>query len=347
MAREKEIIQQILNKIPRGKGHLTNFFESDAELIDFSGVKILFTTDEFSKEDLFRDDDPFTLGWNVVVCTMSDILASGGTPRFYAHSMQVSTSWSTKYIGDFSTGISSALKSAGGVFIGGDFGVADSWHYTGICLGEPIKHLSRKGALPGDIIFMTGEVGAGNLEAALSIYADNRSVQELSNKYKTSFKLRLNESALINQFATSCIDTSDGVLNALNSIADINKVGYEVSDLPYLTESLLACQLFSKPPTLFFMGECGEYELLFTIKKRDIKEFLLQAEDRNFRVSRIGEVKADTGKVLIEDNRVINFDAFNISARSYRDIGEYLEALFKFFRKLRVQRQGFKVMLFI
>ena len=329
MDQEKEIIHHILNQIPRGKGHLTNFFESDAELIEFSGVQILFTTDEFSKEDLFRDDDPYTLGWNVVVCTVSDILASGGTPRFYAHSMQVSTSWSTKYIGDFSSGVSAALKSAGGVFIGGDLGVSDNWHYTGICLGEPGKHLSRKGALPGDIIFMTGEVGAGNLEAALSLYADNQNIRELRSEYKTRFKLRLPESGLINQFATSCIDTSDGVLNALNTIADINRVGYQVSDLPYLTEGLIACQLFSKPHTLLFMGECGEYELLFTIKKKDVKNFLLQAEGNNFRVSRIGEVKADTGKVLIEDNRVINFDDFNISARSYKDIGTYLEALFK------------------
>ena len=332
MDQEKEIIRQILDRIPRGKGHLSDFFESDAELIEFSGVPLLFTTDEFSGEDLFRDDDPYTLGWNMVVCTVSDILASGGTPRYYAHSMQVSRAWSKKYIGDFATGISAALKSAGGAFIGGDLGVSDNWHYTGICLGEPGRHLSRKDALPGELIFMTGEVGAGNLEAALSIYDDNRNIRELSSKYKTSFKLRLPESRLINQFATSCIDTSDGVLNALNTIADINNVGYQVSDLPYLKEGLLGCQLFSKPQTLLFMGECGEYELLFTIKKRDVKDFLLQAGDKNILVSRIGEVRTDTGKILIEDNRVINFDAFNISARSYKDTGEYLDALFRYLK---------------
>jgi thiamine-monophosphate kinase len=330
MLTEKEIICLFLKQLPKNDHHCNEFFESDAEIIIYNGGKFLFTTDEFSQEDLFRDHDPYVLGWNVVVCTISDILASGGQPKFYAQTVQIAKHWNKSYIEEFARGVSEAIIKSHATFIGGDLGSGTNWHYTGICIGEASNAITRKGASPGDTIFITGEVGAGNLEAALSLYSENKSINEISTDISGTFKLRLNESALIKDFASSCIDTSDGVLSGINTLADINKVGYRMTNIPYIHEGKLVCTLLSKPTTLLFMGECGEYELLFTVPEEKTNTFLDLVDKYNYPIHKIGLITKAKERTLEEDRKLIDFQDFNISARSFENVKDYLNELFKY-----------------
>ena len=174
MNTELETIQRILKILPGSTSLSNKFYESDAEIINYNGNKLLFSIDEFSQEDFFRDDNPYSLGWNVAACTISDIFASGGKPIFYGHSMSVPVEWDNKFVDSFSKGIAAVLKQSSIGFIGGDFGASNSWQYTGVAIGETSKPLTRKGAEPGHSIFMTGHVGAGNLEAAIKLYGKNK-----------------------------------------------------------------------------------------------------------------------------------------------------------------------------
>ena len=80
-------------------------------------------------------------------------------------------------------------------------------------------------------------------------------------------------------FASCCIDTSDGVCAALNALADLNACGYAVANLPYLAAGLGFCRRASLPGTLLFLGECGEYELLFTVRPERDEAFLIEARN--------------------------------------------------------------------
>ncbi|MCK4829628.1 thiamine-monophosphate kinase, partial [bacterium] len=265
MSREKDIITRIANQLPRSDKQLNNLFESDSEIIQLDFTKLLFTVDEFSDEDHFRDHDPSILGWNLTVATISDILASGGLPRYYGHSVMIDKNkWDDFYLERFSTGIADVLKKTKVFFIGGDVGSSDHWHYTGIALGETNNTVTRIGAKPGDIILMTGQIGAGNLEATLKLYTSKHILNKVLKHYKTRLALRFDESRLISQYATSCIDSSDGVLNALKTLSELNHTGFELTHTPYLHDGVLACKILSKPKELLLMGECGEYELVFT-----------------------------------------------------------------------------------
>ncbi|MBI4646301.1 MAG: thiamine-monophosphate kinase [Bacteroidia bacterium] len=328
MNKEKEIIKRIAELLPRSALQLNALFESDSEILDYNGKKMLFTTDEFSNEDLFRDDDPYMLGWNLTAGTISDILASGGKPLFYAHCIALNEKkWDNDYIVQFSKGIADALKKTGAAFIGGDIGRSDNWRYTGIVIGESEKPLTRKGAKSGDIIFMTGAAGAGNLEAAIKLYSDRKIIDNIIKNYKTYFNIRTEESRLIRDYASSCIDSSDGILNALNTIADINDVGYEIADIPYLKTGVLACKLLSMPKTLLFMGECGEYELVFTVKNENEDLLLKFAKTQGLDIKKIGKINTKYRKILIEGKREINFNGFNINARDYENVKDYLNDL--------------------
>ena len=149
MINEKEIINRILDKFPRSANQLNQRFESDAEILKNGSGHLLFTADEFSGEDLFRDNDPYVLGWNLATGTLSDILASGGDPIYYAHSLSLDQDkWDENYLDAFAVAIADVLKQTGATFIGGDTGISDNWHYTGIALGSAQNPLMRRGSRP-------------------------------------------------------------------------------------------------------------------------------------------------------------------------------------------------------
>jgi thiamine-monophosphate kinase len=334
MNNEKELITTILSQFPKAKEHKNKFFESDAEIIAMGSRRIAITADEFSAEDLFRDEDPYQLGWNVAAGTISDILASGAEPEFYAHSIVAKKyHWNQNYLKLMASGIGDLLKLSKSAFIGGDFGTSSHWHYTGICFGKVKKKLTRKGARAGDLIYLTGEVGAGNLEAALMLYADHKLLKNMVKNHKTYFKPRLKEAKQIRKYASSCIDTSDGLLNALNTIAEVNNVGYRINNLPYLKEGVRACGLISKPTELLLMGECGEYELMFTLKEKDEQEFLNKVTKGKLSVTRIGEIVNKGQKVMHQKGRQILLNDFNLLGRDYDDVKEYLKDLTKYIKK--------------
>ena len=327
MNKETNIINRIIRILPQSKFMKNNFFESDAEILSFNNGNLLFSVDEFSKEDYFRDDYPYELGFNLAIGTISDILASGGRPLFFSHSISMSENWDINFIEAFSQGIADVLKKCGAGFIGGDLGKSDSWKYTGIAIGESEKPITRIGAKEDDLIYMTGYVGAGNIEAAMNLFLD---YDVLGNKIilpRLKLNLRLKESELISKYATSCIDSSDGVLNSLNTISDLNNVGFEISNLPYQKEGIELCKLISKPKCMLFIGECGEYELVFTISKNNEALLLSEANKNQLVFKKIGKITGKNKKQIKTEDENIDFMNFEISARDYKNIEEYLSDL--------------------
>ncbi|MBU0676444.1 MAG: thiamine-monophosphate kinase [Proteobacteria bacterium] len=329
MNREVELIKKITAIMPTEHQRGNRAFECDAEIIKVSDKELLFTIDEFSAEDLFRDHDPYSLGWNCAVGAISDILAAGGVPTWYGHSMTVAHDWSSNYIEQFAQGVADVLVRAGVGFMGGDFGSTETWRYTASVIGIPEgRPLLRRGASIGDIIYLSGRIGLGNLEAALNLFSKRREVvAKITAKIKTRLPLRLLEANLLRQYATSCIDTSDGMRVSLDCMAEINNSGYLIETPPYLKSGLWAAKLLSLPAPLLFLGEAGEYELLFTIKEEDEDRFLLAAEQQGLCFYRLGMVaKADT-RLLRQGNHEFDLKGLNIRGRDFVDAEGYLQAL--------------------
>ena len=331
MSNEKELIKLINQLMPKTEAQHNKLFESDSEIVDFGERRLLFSIDEFSEEDMLREADPYSLGWNVTVGSISDILASGGTPVYYLHSMTVGSDWDEEYIREFSTGVSEALKKAGTCFIGGDFGRSKEWRYTatvvGSIEGEPVL---RKGASEGDAVYITGKIGLGNVEAFLKLYEDNRLLRSFSGRLKTLFNLRLKEAELIRKYCSSSIDTSDGVFKSISTISEMSGTGYELCNLPYTRLGLAAARMFSMPKTLLFLGECGEYELLFTVPEKKEKEFLQEADKQQLEFYWIGTITKPSIKVLREGRRETDLGKLDISARSFDDMKDYIKELLGF-----------------
>jgi thiamine-monophosphate kinase len=334
MNKEAEIIRKILDILPKSECLQNNFFESDAEILNYNNKKLLFSIDEFSQEDFFNDDYPYELGKNVAIATISDVLASGGKPLFFAHSLTIDEKWDTKYIEAFNEGVAQVLKETKTGFIGGDLGLSKSWKYTGVIIAESDNPITRIGATEGNLIYMTGQLGSGNIEAAKELYLGNFPENNLTLT-TLKLKLRYKESKFINNYATSCIDSSDGVLSAINTISDLNNVGFKITNLPYSEEGIKLCELISKPYCLLFMGECGEYELVFTIKKESEDAFIREANSNQLSFTQIGVIQNKHQKLLQTEDDHIDFIKYEIRARDYYNISEYLFELMNYVKNNR------------
>ena len=335
MNREKELIEVINKHMPRSSSQLNTIFESDSEIVTFQGKGLVYNIDEFSETDLLREDDPYALGWNMAAGSISDILASGGRPKFYAHSMVIRDSWTMDFVEKLAQGIAGVLKEAGAAFIGGDFGISPTWRYTGSVIGDLNgQAMLRSGAKVGDGIYLTGPIGRGNVEAALKLYGQSLLVKQLTGPWKTFFPLRSKEAELIKRYSHCCIDTSDGVFNALGIISEMSGTGFAVSSLPYVKSGLLLAKVLNLPKEMLFLGECGEYELLFTLGEEVEDEFAREAGDKKLRFHKLGQVKEQEIKSLCQKDRTIDLSAYTLRARDYADPMDYLRNVADFLAKV-------------
>lgn len=327
MLDEQTIIRLLLGAMPASPSHLTPFFTSDAELLDVDGTRLLLTVDSFDAEDHFRTDDPRTLGRNLAACTMSDIFAAGGSVRHMAHSLTVSAAWDAAYIRALAEGIAEAITEAGAGFAGGDLGCGRDWHYTGIALGTAPRVLTRLGLAPGHALYLSGEVGAGNVEAAAALLPADPAAAALMADTRARFPIRRAEAALISRHAAAAIDTSDGLLNALHLLAELNGTGFRVDRVPWLETGRRLLAALGLPLELLAAGECGEYELLCSVPPDREDAFTRACRDEGCTMHRIGEVTAAGTAEIVSDGHVLDVRDFGLSARQFDDHQQYLAAL--------------------
>ena len=251
----------------------------------------------------------------------------GGVPRYVAHALAVDKQWSEKTVREFYRGTAEVLKEVDATFIGGDVGTAPSWRCTVSVIGAcGNRTVTRKGARAGDLVYITGKIGLGNLQAALKIYADQSWLVKKIGSVVGKFPVRIRESVLISQFATSCLDTSDGVCNGLHTLARLNGIGFEVENPPYIKAGKVMAGLLTLPEALMFLGECGEYELLFTLNPQEEQAFLDQAQAEGLKFYKLG-IMTDNGKILREAGKRIDLQDFSLQARDFADVKIYLEQL--------------------
>ena len=153
------------------------------------------------------------------------------------------------------------------------------------------KCVLRSGALAGDAIFVTGELG-GSL-------ADERHLD---------FEPRLAEGRwLAENFSLhAMIDLSDGLAGDLRHILKASHVGAELlaSAIPINRSARVASRAESsaKPPLLAALTDGEDFELLFTVASREAVP-LLDAWKKQFpkiKLTCIGKITAGEG-VLIRD----------------------------------------------
>ena len=292
--RENEFIRRWTAGFPRAPYQLNDLQQADAELFlagEAAAYYLAVTTDSLVEEisrGIYRD--PFTMGWVTVMASLSDLAAVGAQPLGMLVSMVLDERQPADFQEGIRSGMAAALQRCGVFLLGGDTNRGDCTVLTGCALGQVPRQtpLTRMGGRPGDILYSSGPAGLGNA-LALARLAEKPEADPLETLYRPT--ARLAEGRLLRDYASCCMDSSDGVLATLDQLMRLNGAGFRLEAAmetflhPAALETAAAAGL---PSWVMLAGIHGEFELIFTVPPQRMAAFLQAAAQANWQPLQIG-----------------------------------------------------------
>ncbi len=287
------------------------------------GRETVITTDLLVEDVDFRRDStpPKLLGHKALAVSLSDLAAMGARPRWSLLALGVPADlWESEFVDQFYQGFFSLAERYDVRLIGGDVSrspekvVIDS-----IALGECVAERSvyRSGAQPGDLLYVTGSLGAAAaglrlIERGARVgqeHADEpewKLVQELLLRQlrpepRVGWGLVLGEERL----ASALIDISDGLSSDLNHLCSESNVGALVyaNRLPVDAPVADLCGRRALDPLLLALHGGEDFELLFSVHPDKVSQLPLKVD--GVTLTCIGEIaEAAAGVRISEGSRV-------------------------------------------
>jgi thiamine-monophosphate kinase len=230
------------------------------------------------------------LGYKAVVVNLSDIYAMNALPKQITVSLALSNRFSVEGVDELYEGIYAACRHYGVDLVGGDTTASPRGlviSITAIGQGEKEKLAYRNGAKVGDLVCISGDLGAAYLglqllEREKKLYMEHPELQPDLEEQKYLIGRQLKPEArkdIIEMFAkngvvpTAMMDISDGLASELHHICTQSGVGafIEETGVPIHPDAQLMALKFQLDPITCALSGGEDYELLFTINPNDIE----------------------------------------------------------------------------
>ena len=265
----------------------------DAAVLNYGSDTVIVTTDmlvEGIHFDLMYHPLKH-LGYKAVVVNLSDICAMNAIPKHIVVSIALSNRFSVEAVDEIYEGIRVACEAYGVDLVGGDTsssprGLILSITATGTVAADRITY--RSGAKPGDILCITGDLGAAYLglqilEREKQVYLSHPEVQPDLGERKYIIGRQLKPEARLESvqyfqkvglLPTAMIDVSDGLASDLLHICKASNVGafVEEAQVPIHDEARMQALEFQLDPITCALSGGEDYELLFTVDPKDLEK---------------------------------------------------------------------------
>jgi len=252
----------------------------DAAVIRTSPDRLLIFTTDTLVERIHFDLSYFSfeeIGWKAMVANLSDIAAMGGLPKFALVTIGLPKSMRVEDVLSIYKGASRIARKYNCKIIGGDTTLVPKDLFISIALlGEVEKKflLTRGGAKKGDLICVTGNLGEAQAGYEFLKKYGRRKLS-LVQKHLQPFP-RIKEARILvkNLKINSVIDISDGLSSELFHLTEESHLGaiiYEQS-IPMSPKCLKLAPLLNKTPLAWALSSGEEYELLFTVDRKDLSK---------------------------------------------------------------------------
>ena len=279
---ELGLIDYFSKSLAKNNSDVVKGIGDDAAVVKINSNKYMLSTSDMLIEGKHfrRLDKLYDVGYKAIACSLSDIAAMGGEPRFALVSLGIPKRLRFKDIKSLSKGLSKAAKISSVNIIGGDTNASQKLIIDVSMIGfiKPKNLALRSGAKIGDYIFVTGGLGGSIYKRHLKFLPRVKEARYLTNR----FKLR------------SMIDISDGLVIDLWRILKASSVGAAIF------ENLIPIHKDAKGlKEALYMGE--DFELLFTVSEKDGKALLEDIRQKRLRfpLSLIGKIIKDKNKIWL------------------------------------------------
>lgn len=285
----------------------------DCAILDVKdGYQLAVTTDSLvAGIHFFEDVDPYRLGYKSLAVNLSDLAAMGAVPTWVSLAITLPTI-NEQWLSEFSRGFFDLANKHNITLIGGDTTkgpLSITVSAKGIVPRD--QALLRSGAQVGDLICVSGTLGNGGLGLASKL-----AQCELNNSTVFIDALELTEprnelGCLLVDYASCCIDISDGLIQDLGHILKASQCGaqLEVTHLPlsdFIYQEIKNQTLSLDKAQQYALTGGDDYELLFTINPSRYQALCLNNKSTQLTV--IGKVvnSSDSSLTLTRQGEIMS-----------------------------------------
>lgn len=306
MVSEDQLIARVVRPFLRsGQGLRVGIGDDAAVLRPGVGTEWVITTDAFLENVHFlrKIHPPRAVGYKALARATSDVAAMGARARSFFLTLGLPDACTGIWLDHFVDGMARAARRFKLVLGGGDTTKYPSVLISLTVLGElgRGKAILRSGARPGDLLCVTGRLGEAELGFRLTrrkLNLQGRWTSLLKKHLYPEPRLAVGEWLSAHRFATSMIDTSDGLSTDLAHICKASGVGATVwaPKIPVVRVPA-DLQRHRLDPLKLALDGGEDYELLFTVPKRLSRR--LPPRVGGVPVTVIGEITRDKKVILV------------------------------------------------
>jgi thiamine-monophosphate kinase len=244
--------------------------EDDCAIVLHEGSKLLISSDLRNHRryiEVHSRTDFEEVGRFVVRQNVSDILGSGGYPRWFVLSVVLPGAIDLSDIELLFTGVKKESDKFSMSVIGGDTKQGDSLTICGTIIGEVGREpWVMSAAVPGQDIWVSGELGGVTAAVCLLEHSPNSAAGDRARRILTDADIPLEKlQRAIAEAEVRCgTDISDGLGMALHNVMRKSGVGanIECKSLPLHSLVYEVANVFGITPEQFAFGYGGDFQFL-------------------------------------------------------------------------------------
>ncbi|MBN1272257.1 MAG: thiamine-phosphate kinase [Candidatus Aminicenantes bacterium] len=306
LLKEAEIIHFVRKEFFSKEKGLALGIGDDAAVIRAGTKSLILTKDLLIENVHFKKSfhPPRMLGRKSLAVNVSDIAAMGAKSRFALLGLGLPKNTPPGFVESFFEGFKAAAENFSTVLIGGDVCRAEKVTISVTVIGEGRKIVTRSGARPGHIIYVSGHLG--NAAEGLAIlkkgvrWGEDRERDVLLKAFLDPDPcLKLGAALAKGPLVSSMIDLSDGLSADLDHICRESGCGAEIEKECIPLSSCL--KKFSRRPydRALYGGE--DYQLLFTVPPEKVPA--VEKIGRGYCLTRIGRIIRRRDIFIIENKK--------------------------------------------
>lgn len=229
---------------------------------------------------------PRQIGRKCVAINASDIAAMGGTPRWALVALAAPADMHAAALLQLQNGIVDAARALGVAVVGGNLTRSKRLSVTIALLGcAPPQPLTRCGAQPGDLLYVSGRLGDAARGVRWLIQPHGAAPEAALRRFRNPTpRLALGQQLAEQRLATAMIDISDGLIQDLGHLCEQSGCAAEVD------VRTVPCAVQLRPRLDLVLAGGEDYELLFTAPASRRAALLRAAHRSNTAITCIGRI---------------------------------------------------------
>jgi thiamine-monophosphate kinase len=316
MHKEDQLVEKIARAVPSILGHralgaLRLGISDDSAILSLGGRSDwVLSCDAFLEgvHFLAKAHPADSVGYKCLVRAASDLVAMGASPKYFLMTLALPEFRIGTWLDAFLAGMGRAARYLGMRLIGGDTTKSGSVSISITVLGEVPRGraLTRSGARPGDLIYVTGKLGRAQLGLHLvrANLARRGELQDVLRQHLyPRIPVKLGEWLARTQTASAMMDISDGLSTDLTRLCAASRVGarIEAQRVPCVSIPAGLFRVARKMDSLQMALQGGDdYGLLITVPGRRVNRLRLAPDSSS--LTCIGEIKTGRRILLVNDN---------------------------------------------